>query len=49
MAVRAVDRDKPFARDLAAAYKSRAFLDITNKHFADYAKTDYQLALAGAK
>jgi len=49
VAVRAVDRDKPFARDLAAAYKSRAFLDITNKHFADYAKTDYQLALAGAK
>lgn len=49
VAVRAADRDKPFARDLAAAYKSRAFLDITNKHFADYAKTDYQLALAGAK
>jgi len=53
VAVRSVDRDKPFARDLAAAYRSRAFLDVTNKHFADYAKTDYQLALqssaAGAK
>lgn len=45
VAVRTPDRDKPFARDLAAAYKSRAFLDVTNKHFADYAKTDYQLAL----
>lgn len=51
VAVRTPDRDKPFARDLAAAYKSRAFLDVTNKHFADYAKTDYQLALqaTGAK
>lgn len=45
VAVRTLDRDKPFARDLAAAYKSRAFLDVTNRHFADYAKTDYQLAL----
>ena len=51
VAVRTPDRDKPFARDLVAAYKSRAFLDVTNKHFADYAKTDYQLALqaTGAK
>lgn len=51
--VRSADRDKPFARDLAAAYRSRAFLDVTNKHFADYARTDDQLALqssaAGAK
>ncbi|EKU79551.1 MetQ/NlpA family ABC transporter substrate-binding protein [Massilia timonae] len=45
VAVRTLDRDKPFARDLAAAYKSRAFLDVTNRHFADYASTDYQLAL----
>ena len=53
VAVRSADRDKPFARDLAAAYRSRAFLEVTNKHFADYAKTDYQLALqtptAGAR
>ncbi|WP_159627462.1 MetQ/NlpA family ABC transporter substrate-binding protein [Massilia puerhi] len=53
VAVRSADRDKPFARDLAAAYRSRAFLDVTNRHFADYAKTDYQLALqtptAGAR
>lgn len=48
VAVRSADRDKPFARDLAAAYRSRAFLDVTNRHFADYAKPDYQLALQAA-
>ena len=46
VAVRKADKDKPFARDIAAAYRSREFLDITNKHFADYSRTDYQLALA---
>lgn len=45
VAVRTADKDKPFARDIAAAYRSRAFLDVTNKYFAGYAKTDYQLAL----
>lgn len=45
VAVRTADKDKQFARDLAAAYRSRAFLEVTNKHFAGYAKTDYQLAL----
>ena len=45
VAVRTADKDKQFARDIAAAYRSREFLDITNKHFADYAKTDEQLAL----
>jgi len=48
VAVKTSDRDKPFARDLAAAYKSRAFLAVTNQHFADYAKTDYQIALQAA-
>lgn len=48
VAVKRADRDKPFARALVAAYQSRAFLDVTNKHFADYAKTDYQLALQAA-
>jgi len=47
VAVRTADKDKQFAKDLAAAYRSREFLDITNKHFAGYAKTDYQLALQG--
>jgi D-methionine transport system substrate-binding protein len=45
VAVRTADKDKQFAKDIAAAYRSREFLDITNKHFADYAKTDEQLAL----
>ncbi|MET0319849.1 MAG: MetQ/NlpA family ABC transporter substrate-binding protein [Duganella sp.] len=48
VAVRTADKDKPFARDLAAAYRSREFLAVTNRHFADYAKTDDQLALETA-
>lgn len=47
VAVRTADRDKPFARDIAKAYQSREFLAVTEKYFADYAKTDYQLALQG--
>lgn len=49
VAVRAADKDKQFARDIAAAYRSREFLQVTNRHFRDYAKTDYQLALETAK
>ena len=50
VAVRTADKDKQFAKDIAAAYRSREFLDITNTHFPDYAKTDEQLALeAGGK
>ncbi|HEY0063752.1 MAG TPA: MetQ/NlpA family ABC transporter substrate-binding protein, partial [Telluria sp.] len=45
VAVRTADKDKQFAKDLAAAYRSREFLEVTDKHFAGYAKTDYQLAL----
>jgi D-methionine transport system substrate-binding protein len=48
VAVRTADKDKPFARDIAAAYRSREFLDVTNRLFADYAKTDYQLAMEKA-
>jgi D-methionine transport system substrate-binding protein len=48
VAVRTADKDKQFAKDIAAAYRSREFLEVTNKHFADYAKTDYQLALESA-
>jgi D-methionine transport system substrate-binding protein len=44
-AVRTADKDKQFARDLAAAYRSREFLDITNQRFPDLAKTDDQLQL----
>ena len=49
VAVKTADKDKQFARDLAAAYRSREFLDVTNRHFRDYAKTDYQLALEARK
>jgi len=49
VAVRAADKDKPFAKDIAAAYRSREFLQVTNQRFRDYAKTDYQLALEAAK
>lgn len=49
VAVRSADKDKQFAKDLAAAYSSREFLEVTNKHFAGYAKPDYQLALQSAK
>lgn len=48
VAIRTADKDKQFAKDLAAAYRSRAFLEVTNKHFAGYAKPDYQLALQSA-
>lgn len=47
VAVRSADKDKPFARDLAAAYRSREFLAWTEKYNPGYAKTDYQLALLG--
>ena len=47
VAVRTADKDKPFARDLADAYRSREFLAWTEKNNAGYARTDYQLALLG--
>jgi len=49
VAVRTADKDKPFARDLAEAYRSREFLAWTEKNNPGYAKTDYQLALLGQK
>lgn len=45
VAVRTADKDKQFAKDIAAAYRSREFLAVTNKYFAGYAKTDYQITL----
>ncbi|WP_426115534.1 MetQ/NlpA family ABC transporter substrate-binding protein [Massilia sp. PWRC2] len=45
VAVRTADKDKQFAKDIAAAYRSREFLAITNKYFSGYSKPDYQLAL----
>jgi D-methionine transport system substrate-binding protein len=49
VAVRTADLQKPFARDIAAAYRSRAFLAWTEQHNAGYAKTDYQLAMLAQK
>lgn len=49
VAVRTADKDKPFAKDIAAAYRSREFLQVTNTRFRDYVKTDYQLALEQSK
>ncbi|XLZ71048.1 MetQ/NlpA family ABC transporter substrate-binding protein [Massilia sp. SR12] len=48
VAIRSADKGKQFARDIEAAYKSKEFLAVTNKHFSDYAKTDYQQALEKA-
>ncbi|UMR29950.1 MetQ/NlpA family ABC transporter substrate-binding protein [Massilia sp. MB5] len=48
VAVRTADKDKQFAKDIAAAYRSREFLDITNKYFKNYSKTDYQQAMEAA-
>lgn len=45
VAIRSADKNKQFAKDLAAAYRSREFLAVTNKYFPDYAKTEDQLAL----
>jgi D-methionine transport system substrate-binding protein len=40
VAVRTADRNKPFARDIANAYRSPAFLAWTAKHQAGYARLD---------
>ncbi|NVD99420.1 MetQ/NlpA family ABC transporter substrate-binding protein [Massilia sp. BJB1822] len=48
VAVRTADKEKQFAKDIAAAYRSREFLDITNKYFKNYSKTDYQQAMEAA-
>ncbi|MBB3120759.1 MetQ/NlpA family ABC transporter substrate-binding protein [Pseudoduganella violacea] len=48
VAIRTADKDKQFAKDIAAAYRSREFLDITNKYFKNYSKTDYQQAMEAA-
>ena len=48
VAVRTADKDKPWVKDIAEAYRSREFLAVTEKHFAGFVKTDYQQALAAA-
>jgi D-methionine transport system substrate-binding protein len=45
VAVRTADKDAPWVKDLADAYRSREFLAVTDKQFAGFVKTDYQQAL----
>lgn len=49
VAVRSADKDKPWVRDIAEAYRSREFLAVTETRFAGFLKTDYQQALIAAK
>ncbi|MGI4848022.1 MAG: MetQ/NlpA family ABC transporter substrate-binding protein [Janthinobacterium lividum] len=49
VAIRSADKDTAFVKDLDAAFHSREFLDVTNKHFAGFSKTDYQLAMEAKK
>nr|WP_316641936.1 MetQ/NlpA family ABC transporter substrate-binding protein [uncultured Roseateles sp.] len=45
VAVRTEDKDKPWVKDIADAYRSREFLAVTETRFAGFVKTDYQQAL----
>ncbi len=45
VAVRTADLDLPWVKEIEAAYKSKAFLDVTNKRFPGFVKTAYQLQL----
>lgn len=49
VAVRTADLDKPFVKDIAAAYASREFLAVTEQSFAGFVKTDYQQKLEAAR
>ncbi len=46
VAIRTEDKDKPWVKDLADAYRSREFLAVTEAKFPGFVKTDYQQALA---
>nr|WP_315844882.1 MetQ/NlpA family ABC transporter substrate-binding protein [uncultured Achromobacter sp.] len=49
VAVRTADLDKPYVKDIAAAYASREFLAVTENSFAGFVKTDYQQKLEAAR
>jgi D-methionine transport system substrate-binding protein len=42
VAVRAEDKDKQFVKDIAEAYRSKEFRDVTEKHFKGFVKPAYQ-------
>lgn len=44
VAVRTADRDKPWVKDIADAYRSAEFLAVTERHFAGFTKPAYQQA-----
>ena len=48
VAVRTEDKDKPWVKDIADAYRSREFLATTETKFAGFVKTDYQQQLLAA-
>ena len=48
VAVRSEDRDKPFVKDIEAAYRSREFLEVVEKHFQGFVKPAYQQQLLQA-
>ena len=43
VAIRTADKGKPWVRDLEAAYRSRAFLEVTKQQFAGFVQPQYQL------
>ena len=48
VAVRTADKDAPWVKDIADAYRSKEFLAVTEKQFPGFVKTDYQQALQAA-
>lgn len=48
VAIRTADKDQPWVKDIAEAYKSREFLAVTETKFAGFVKTDYQQALVAS-
>ena len=48
VAIRTADKDKPWVKDIADAYRSREFLATTETKFAGFVKTDYQQSLLAA-
>jgi D-methionine transport system substrate-binding protein len=48
MAVRTADKDAPWVKDIADAYRSREFLAVTQTRFSGFVKTDFQQALQAA-
>ena len=49
VAVRTADLSRPYVQDIAAAYRSREFLAVTEKSFAGFVKTDDQRKLEASR